>query len=147
MGLLLCLVLCIYLGKDLNCSTIHGCVSSCVGPIIDATMKCKVFNFDSFMIIQMRLVQRYVFLPSVYDALLVIRPSCNFRDGRVITNYTANLREYCIELPFNYSSMCKEAYFMRDIILGFTLHQCFYSSNLMPAAWWLSSANYATKVF
>ena len=93
------------------------------------------------MIIQIRpvlLVVRDVFLPSVYDALLVIRPSCNFRDGRVIKNYTANFRQYFIELPFNdgylfglihlipgnyrstlhcfYSSMCQDA---RDIILGF----------------------------
>ena len=77
----------------------HGCVCSCVGPIIDALMKCKVFYKEKFMIIQIRPVllaaidtYRYlprvlkpdVFLPSVYDALLVIRPSCNFRDGRVI---------------------------------------------------------------
>ena len=98
------------------------------------------------MIIQIRpalLVVRDVFLPSVYDALLVIRPSCNFRDGRVIKNYTANFRQYFIELPFNdgylfglihlipanyrstlgsfYSSMCKEVcdINVRDIILGF----------------------------
>ena len=44
---------------------------------------------------------RDVLLPSVYDALLVIRPNCNFRDGRVITNYTANFRQYFVELPFN----------------------------------------------
>ena len=99
------------------------------------------------MIIQIRLVQRYVFLPSVYDALLVIRPSCNFRDGRVIKNYTANFRQYFIELPFNdgylfglihlipanyrstyNSSMCKEVCSIneRDIILGFAsvcIHQ------------------------
>ena len=121
--------------------TIHGSVCSCVGPIIDAKMKCKVFDFEKFMIIQIALVQRYVFLPSVYDALLVIRPSCNFRDGRVIKNYTANFRQYFIELPFNdsylfglihlipgnyrstlecfYSSMCKEGTCIRDIILGF----------------------------
>ena len=98
------------------------------------------------MIIQIRpvlLVVRDVFLPSVYDALLVIRPSCNFRDGRVIKNYTANFRQYFIELPFNdgylfglihlipanyrstlhsfYSSMCKEVceIHSHDIILGF----------------------------
>jgi len=47
------------------------------------------------------LSMRDVFKPSVYDALLVIRPSCNFRDGRVIINYTANERQYFIELPFN----------------------------------------------
>ena len=124
----------------------HGCVCSCVGPIIDAKMKCGVFDFEKFMIIQIRpvlLVVRDVFLPSVYDALLVIRPSCNFRDGRVIKNYTANFRQYFIELPFNdgylfglihlipanyrstlrsfYSSMCKEVcdINVRDIILGF----------------------------
>ena len=54
------------------------------------------------MIIQIRpvsLVQRDVFLPSVYDALLVIRPSCHFRDGRVLQN--ANFRQYFIELPFH----------------------------------------------
>ena len=82
----------------------HGCLCSCVGPIIDAQMKCKVFYKEKFMIIQIRpvlLVVRDVFLPSVYDALLVIRPSCNFRDGRVIKNYTANFRQYFIELPFN----------------------------------------------
>ena len=44
---------------------------------------------------------RDVFFPSVYDALLIIRPSCHFRDGRVIKNYTANFRQYFIELPFN----------------------------------------------
>ena len=109
-------------------------------------MKCKVFYKEKFMIIQIRpvlLVVRDVFLPSVYDALLVIRPSCNFRDGRVIKNYTANFRQYFIELPFNdgylfglihlipanyrstlrsfYSSMCKEVcdINVRDIILGF----------------------------
>ena len=124
----------------------HGCVCSCVGPIIDVQMKCKVFYKEKFMIIQIRpvlLVVRDVFLPSVYDALLLIRPSCNFRDGRVIKNYTANFRQYFIELPFNdgylfglihlipanyrstlrsfYSSMCKEVcdINVRDIILGF----------------------------
>ena len=45
---------------------------------------------------------RDLFLPSVYDALFLIRPSLNFRDGRVIKNYTANFRQYFIELPFNH---------------------------------------------
>lgn len=96
------------------------------------------------MIILLRpVVVRDVFLPSVYDAFLVIRPSCNFRDGRVIKNYTANFRQYFIELPFNdgylfglihlipanyrstlhsfYSSMLQEVcdINVRDIILGF----------------------------
>ena len=72
--------------------------------MIDAQMKCKVFYKEKFMIIQIRpvlLLVRDVFFASVYDALLLIRPSCNFRDGRVIQNYTCNQAQYFIELPFN----------------------------------------------
>ena len=61
------------------------------------------------MIIQIRevlfqvvLIFRDLFLPSVYDALFLIRPSHHFRDGRVIKNYTANFRQYLVELPFNH---------------------------------------------
>eukprot|EP00415_Alexandrium_ostenfeldii_P004708 UN4708 len=120
----------------------HGCVCSCVGPVIDVKMKCRVFDFEKFMMTQIGfVVQRYVFLPSVYDALLVIRPSCNFRDGTVVKNCAANLGQYFVELPFNdsylfglihlipvdykstlrYSSMCKEVCEIntRDIVLGF----------------------------
>ena len=74
--------------------------------MIDAQMKCKVFYKEKFMIIQIRpvlLLVRDVFFASVYDALLLIRPSCNFRDGRVIQNYTANQAQYFIELPYNSS--------------------------------------------
>lgn len=124
----------------------HGCVCSCLGPIIDVQMKSKVFSKEKFMMIQIRpvlLVLRDVFLPSVYDALLVIRPSTHFRDGSVIQNYTASFRQYFIELPFNdaylfalihlipanyrsrlqsfFFEMCKEIWELnfRDIILGF----------------------------
>ena len=82
----------------------HGCLCSSVGPIIDAQMKSKVFYKEKFMIIEIRpvlLLLRHLFLPSIYDTLLVIRPGCNFRDARVIKNYTANFRQYFIELPFN----------------------------------------------
>ena len=40
------------------------------------------------------------FLPSVLDALLVIRPSCNFRDGIVLKNCLTGFAQYFIELPF-----------------------------------------------
>jgi hypothetical protein len=126
-------------------------------------MQCKVFNREKFMMTQMKPVlsavasqgatsttaateprlAATVFLPSVYDALLVIRPSCNFRDGTVVTNCMANFGQYFVELPFNdsylfglvhlipadyrstlrsyYSSMCREVCEMntRHIILGF----------------------------
>ena len=45
------------------------------------------------------MLKRDVFFPSVYDALLVVRPSCHFRDGRVITNYPK--AHYFLELPFH----------------------------------------------
>ena len=44
---------------------------------------------------------RDVFFPSVYDALLVIRPSCNFRDGTLIEAPSRPLAQYCAELPFH----------------------------------------------
>ena len=53
----------------------HGCLCCCVGPIIDAQMKCKVFYKEKFMIIQIREALsdvRDLFLPSVYDALFLI---------------------------------------------------------------------------
>ena len=39
-----------------------------------------------------------VFLPSVYDALLLNRATCDFRDGRLIRNYAVNFTQYLIEL-------------------------------------------------
>jgi len=88
-------------------------------------------------------VTLHVFLPSVYDALLVIRPQCNFRDGIVVKNCMVNFVKYFLELPFNnsylfglihlipanfseklhsfYSSMCKEVLGKCEssILLGF----------------------------
>jgi len=125
----------------------HGCVCSCVGPVIDVQMKSKVFYREKFMMTQIRpvlsVVIRDVFLPSVYDALLVIRPSSNFRDGTAIKNCMAYFGQYFVELPFNdgylfalihlvpsqyhnrlhflFDEMCKEVCDInaRDIIMGF----------------------------
>ena len=109
----------------------HGCLCSSVGPIIDAQMKCKVFYKEKFMIIQIRevlLVVRDLFLPSVYDALFLIRPSLNFRDGRVIKNYTVNFRQYFIELPFNHAYL----FGLIHLIPGD------YRSTLDTSVWWTS---------
>mmetsp|Transcript_24937 Transcript_24937/g.58527 ORF Transcript_24937/g.58527 Transcript_24937/m.58527 type:complete len:636 (-) Transcript_24937:17-1924(-) len=46
-----------------------------------------------------------VFLPSVYDALLLNRATCDFRDGRLVRNYAVNFTQYFAELPFNDSSL------------------------------------------
>jgi len=82
----------------------YGCVCSCLGPVLDVQIKSKVFYREKFMMTQIRPVlsiSRDVFLPSVYDALLVIRPSTHFRDGSVLQNYTASFRQYFRELPFH----------------------------------------------
>jgi len=42
-----------------------------------------------------------VFLPSVYDAILVIRPSCHFRDSTVVKNCVSDQAQYYSYLPFN----------------------------------------------
>ena len=78
--------------------------------MIDAQMKSKVFYKEKCMISQIStlanndpstLGPRDVFFPSVYDALLVIRPSCNFRDGTLIEAPSRPLAQYCTELPFH----------------------------------------------
>ena len=40
-------------------------------------------------------------LGSVYDAIILLRPSCNFRDSRVIKNCIADQVQYYNQLPFN----------------------------------------------
>jgi len=70
-------------------------------------MKSKVFSREKSVIGTLRpvLLMRDVFLPSVYDALLVIRPSCNFRDGTVVKNCMVNFGQYLVELPFHESQL------------------------------------------
>ena len=42
-----------------------------------------------------------MFLPSIYDAIVVTRPSCNFRNGAVVTNVMLVFGVYFVEIPFN----------------------------------------------
>jgi len=124
----------------------HGYLSSCVGPVVDVQMKAKIFSREKFMMTQIRpvlSVARDIFLPSVYDALIIIRPSANFRDGTVVKNSMSTFSQYFVEMPFNdsyffalihlipadykstlqsfYSSLVDEVEDMngRDIVLGF----------------------------
>ena len=125
----------------------HGYLSSCVGPVIDVQMKSKIFTREKFMMTQIKpvlSVARDIFLPSVYDSLIVIRPSSNFRDGTVVKNAMSNFTQYLVEMPFNdsyffalihllpadykstlksfYSSLVEEVEDMNssDVVLGFT---------------------------
>jgi len=86
----------------------HACLCSCVGPIVDVQIKSDLFYTERYMIRQMESnLSGYkdVFLPSVYDALLLNRATCDFRDGRLVRNYAVNFTQYFAELPFNDSSL------------------------------------------
>merc|ERR1712061_557546 len=64
----------------------------------------KVFYREKFMMTQIKPVLsllRHFFLPSVYDALFIIRPACNFRDATVVRNCMVDFGQYFVELPFN----------------------------------------------
>jgi hypothetical protein len=75
--------------------------------VIDAQVKCQVLYLDKYMITHIGPVLSLardvtlLFMPCVYDSLMVIRPSCNFRDGSVVKNSMVNFGRYFAELPFN----------------------------------------------
>jgi hypothetical protein len=78
-----------------------GCISCCVGPVIDVSLKCNVFFLEKRLVFQIGCVytvSRDMFLPSVYDALVVTRPSTHFRDGIVVTNRMLEFSEYFLSL-------------------------------------------------
>ena len=77
----------------------HACVCSCVGPIVDVKEQSDLFYRERYMANILGSGYKDVFLPSVYDALLLTRPTCDFRDGRLITS--SNFTQYLIELAFN----------------------------------------------
>ena len=84
--------------------SLHGELCCCVGPVIDFKLKRKVFKCEKFLIQWIRplfICRRDIFLPSVYDGLVVIRPQCNFRDGTVVTNIMLVFDRYFDKLPFH----------------------------------------------
>ena len=87
----------------------HGCVCCCVGPVIDVSLKYNVFRLEKYLVFQIRCVYTFsgrdMFLPSVYDAFVVTRPNCNFRDGIVVSNKMLEFGRYFVELPFNENSV------------------------------------------
>jgi len=75
-----------------------------------------------------------LFFPAIYDAIVIIRASIHFRDGLVIKNVSAPLKQYfsslafhdsylfgCIHLiPATYSTITYQQHIQTDIILGFS---------------------------
>jgi hypothetical protein len=76
-----------------------------VGPVLDVvlaktfcrtakgnlTALCRVLSFERLELC----------LPSVFDALLVMRPVYNFRDGTTLANSSASLVTYLMQIPFH----------------------------------------------
>ena len=84
----------------------HGYLCASVGPIVDVQLRCKVFYREKYLISQIKDVvpiTRDLLLPSIYDALILIRPSLTFRDGTVMSNYLVDFSRYLSEIPFNNS--------------------------------------------
>jgi hypothetical protein len=74
----------------------HGSVSSCVGPVLDVSMNSKLFVQQRYTAECFKLD---IFLPSVYDALFIIRSSLNLRDGTVVK--CPYIGQYLSSVPFN----------------------------------------------
>jgi hypothetical protein len=69
-------------------------------------MKVNVFELDKLVLDFLigpvvSSIARDIFLPTIYDAMLVIRPSCNFRDGTVMRNAMVAFSAYLSEIPFS----------------------------------------------
>ena len=77
----------------------HACVCSSVGPIVDVKEQSDLFYRERYIASILSPGYKDVFLPSVYDALLLSRPTCDFRDARVITS--SDFTQYLTEIPFN----------------------------------------------
>jgi hypothetical protein len=78
---------------------------SCVGPVLDLKINATAGYLDK--VVHKAIVSnpalgldRELFVPAVYDAVLICRPTVHFRDGTVIRN-SLNLSQELAEIPFN----------------------------------------------
>ena len=103
---------------DLLClSMSHGCICSCLGPMIDAILKCKLFigTFTSHLIAN-------VFLPSVYDATpncLLMMVICQLLLWSIYSYCSSVL---CLGEVCSIYRPYKPQYLQRHNILKFTPH-------------------------
>jgi hypothetical protein len=103
----------------------HGSVSSCVGPILDVSMNNKLFVQQRYTTECFKLD---IFLPSVYDALFIIRSSLNFRDGTVVK--CPYIGQYLSSLPFNDSYLLSFIHLMPANYSLVTANYSFYSTKI-----------------
>mmetsp|Transcript_69745 Transcript_69745/g.175665 ORF Transcript_69745/g.175665 Transcript_69745/m.175665 type:complete len:757 (-) Transcript_69745:15-2285(-) len=89
----------------------HGCVCACVGPVLDVQLQGSFSQQHSKILDVLQStatsldIKRYIFVPSVYDSILVIRPSINIRDGSSASNTIVDHGTYMTQLPFNESAV------------------------------------------
>merc|ERR1712203_949861 len=68
-------------------STVHGYVSSCVGPVVDVSMKTTQHSLRKIAKIYDRLaIGSKTENPCIYDSILLVRQNCNFREGLSLEN-------------------------------------------------------------
>ena len=99
----------------------HGSVSSCVGPILDVSMNNNLFCQERYTIEYFNLD---MFLPSVYDSLLVLKSSSNLRDGTVVRYL--HIRQYLTSMPFNDSYLFS---FLHLMPVNYSLFTAIYSNS------------------
>ena len=84
---------------------------ACIGPVLDVQLQTHVLVPQATLLDQLQAVlfskdqSHYIFVPSVYGSLLIIRPSINFRDGTTAPNFLFGHSLYLAQLPFNDSLM------------------------------------------
>merc|ERR1712203_525433 len=72
-----------------------GFVSSCVGPVVDISMSTQNHAIYQLQSLWVSLgLSENLGLPCIYDALLLIRPECSFREGIMMRSRLAAKRKF-----------------------------------------------------
>jgi len=80
-----------------------------VGPVLDVQLQNQALSSHSTILDQLQGAlankeqNRYLFVPCVYDSILIIRPCINFRDGTSAANTLFPHSTYLSQIPFNES--------------------------------------------
>ena len=89
--------------------TSHGQVCAYVGPVLDVQIQSSLLTQHTNLLDQLQALdasftqRRYLFVPSVYDSLFIVRPSTYMRYGVTISNSNFDHSTYLAQLPFNES--------------------------------------------
>lgn len=79
-------------------------VVACLGPVVDVQfekLSCIMERNISQYVTRVKGLETELFIPCIYDAMVVVRPSINFRDGLVVKNRMVDFTSFIAELPYN----------------------------------------------